>query len=232
MTHHHNYDLLLMDADGTLFDYARAEQHALTTALHDFGIDRGVDSLTRDYRSINARLWADLELGRISKEALRTERFEILFRQHNLTVDAHAFSGGYLDYLAHSSFLIEGAEEMCRYLSERATLIMLTNGIREVQLTRLAGSRIKPYIRSIVVSEEVGVGKPDPAIFAYALSQVNHTDKARVLMIGDSLSADILGGIRFGIDTCWVNLNGDTGDGEIRPAYEVNDLYALKQIIR
>ena len=231
MTQHRNYDLLLMDADGTLFDYERAEQHALTSALQDFGLVSGLDRLTRDYQRINAQLWADLELGKISKDALRTERFNILFRQHDLTVDALAFSACYLHYLAHSSFLIEGAEAVCRDLSERATLVIVTNGIQEVQLTRLAGSSIKSYIRGIVVSEEVGVGKPDPTIFTYALAQVNHYDKARVLMIGDSLSADILGGIRFGIDTCWVNLKGEAGNDAIRPTYEVHDLYALKQII-
>ena len=232
MTQHRNYDLLLMDADGTLFDYERAEQYALTSALRDFGLISGLDSLIQDYQRINAQLWADLEQGKISKDALRTERFHLLFRQHSLTVDAHAFSTCYLDYLAHSSFLIEGAEAICRYLSERATLIIVTNGIQEVQLTRLAGASIKPYIRGIVVSEEVGVGKPEPAIFTYALAQANHSDKARVLMVGDSLSADILGGIRFGIDTCWVNLKGEAGNDAIRPTYEVNDLYALKQIIR
>ena len=232
MTQHCNYDLLLMDADGTLFDYERAEQYALTSALRDFGLVSGLDSLIQDYQRINAQLWAELEMGKISKDVLRTERFNILFRQHGLPVDAHAFSVCYLDYLAHSSFLIEGAETICRYLSECATLVVVTNGIQEVQLTRLAGSSIKPYIRGIVVSEEVGVGKPEPAIFKYALAQANHTDKARVLMVGDSLSADILGGIRFGIDTCWVNLKGEARNDDIRPTYEVGDLYALKQIIR
>ena len=169
--------------------------------------------------------------GKISKDTLRTERFHRLFDQYRLAVDAQAFSECYLDYLAHSSFLIEGAEEVCRYLSERATLVILTNGIKEVQLTRLAGSSLQPYIRSIVVSEEVGVGKPDPEIFAYALAKVEHADKKRVLMIGDSLSADILGGIRFGIDTCWVNLKGETGHDAIQPTYEVCDLVALKEII-
>lgn len=232
MATHGNYDLLLMDADGTLFDYERAEQYALTKALQDFGIASGIDSLLRDYQGINARLWADLEQGKISKDALRTERFNILFQWHGLAVDACAFSTCYLDALAHSSFLIEGAEEICRCLSERATLFILTNGIREVQLTRLAGSAIRPYIQGIIVSEEVGAGKPDPAIFSYALAQAGHTDKSRVLMVGDSLSADILGGIRFGIDTCWVNLKGETGSEEIRPTYEVQDLFALKQFIR
>lgn len=225
------YELILLDADGTLFDYDLAERHALTEAIKEFGIHVDLERMINDYRRINSQLWVDLEQGKISKEKLRTERFLLLFQAVGIDIDPWEFSECYLKHLGHSCFLIDGAEEICKILSRRSKLYIVTNGIQEVQLTRLADSSIRDYIEGVVISEEVGVSKPDPSIFQCAFEKANHSDKRSAIMVGDSLSADIMGGINFGIDTCWVNLKNEKGRADIKPTFEVNHLRELSKVI-
>lgn len=225
-----NYSLILLDADDTLFDYDRAERFALETALTHFGHTGKFDEVLETYRHINGRLWKDLENGTISKNELRTERFSRLFAAHDLNYDVHDFSDRYLGLLAQGSFLITGAEELCARLSVNHTLVVVTNGIRDVQLPRIQGSPLHPYIQDIVVSEEVGVNKPDPRIFEHALRKAGHDDKKSVLMVGDSLTSDIRGGNNFGIDTCWFNPGNVINTGDIVPTHQIGALSELVEL--
>jgi YjjG family noncanonical pyrimidine nucleotidase len=231
------YKLVLVDADGTLFDYYKAEGYALKEALKYFNYSGDEKRALENYRKINSKLWLDLEMGEITKEKLRTERFKLLFKEFKVDIQVNDFSNYYLSKLGEASFLIEGAEEICRYLSEKYLLTILTNGIKKVQLSRLKGSPIDDYIDYIVISDEVGVNKPDPYIFEYTLKLVNHHNKEAIInkediiIIGDSLTSDIQGGLNFGIDTCWLNLHGLENNTGIIPKYEVNNLRELKNIL-
>jgi len=142
-----NYSLILLDADDTLFDYDRAERFAMETALNHYGHSGKFDEILATYRHINGRLWKDLENGTITKDELRTERFSRLFAAHDLPYDVAGFSERYLGQLARGSFLIPGAEDLCARLSESRTLIIVTNGIRDVQFPRIQGSPLYPYIQ-------------------------------------------------------------------------------------
>lgn len=131
------YELILLDADGTIFDYDTAEGLALEKAFaeHSWVFDRATH--LADYRAINSRMWLDFELGRVSQAGLRTERFRLLFERHGLSAEISVFSQIYLKHLAQGAFLVEGAEEVCTYLADRYSLAILTNGIREVQFARI-----------------------------------------------------------------------------------------------
>lgn len=225
------YEIILLDADGTLFDYDYAESYAFTKTIENLTDLRFSEELLKEYQEINGSLWKDLEKGQITSEALRTERFRMLLENKSQDVDVEKISHYYLDKLSEGSFLIEGAEEICQYLSEKYRLVIVTNGIKEVQKSRLEKSKINPFIEFMTISGEAGYSKPNPQIFSYTLNKINYDNANKCMMIGDSLSSDIQGGINFGIDTCWVNLKKVKNDSKLTPTYEINHLLGLKSIL-
>ena len=109
---------------------------------------------------------------------------------------------------------------------------IITNGLSAVQDNRIKKSVNTEYFEDIVVSKEIGVSKPNPEIFQHALNNINYTHKSKVLIVGDSLTSDIQGGIKFGIDTCWFNPAMDLNDAGIKPTYTIFDLMELKEILK
>ena len=225
------YKLLLLDADGTIFDFDKAEEYALQSSLEYFKYHGDFIELKKKYKIINSGLWHELELGNISKNELREERFRRLFTIYKLDFNIKDFSDIYLQFLSKGSYLIDGAVDICKYLSSKYKLVILTNGIKEVQLSRLEGSVIKDYISDIIISEEAGVNKPDPYIFEYSFNRIKHNCKSDVMIIGDSLTSDIQGGNNFGIDSCWLNLNNITNKTTALPTYSINSLAELKELL-
>jgi len=225
------YKLVLIDADDTLFDFEKAETTALQQTFASSEIP-GFDADVIDrYKAINKALWVELEKGLIDNIRLRVERFRRLFVACNIRLDAEPISSRYVQELGKCSFLLEDAEEVCRYLHAKYTVVMVTNGIKEVQYSRLEHSSIKNYIHDIVVSEDIGISKPDPRIFGHALERVGLNDKKSTLMIGDSLSSDIQGGINFGIDTCWLNPGNVPADPSFKPTYKIKQIKELFDIL-
>jgi HAD superfamily hydrolase (TIGR01509 family) len=112
-------------------------------------------------------------------------------------------------------------------LARGRRLVVLSNGIKDVQVPRIRNSPLAAYIEALVVSEEAGVGKPDPGIFEHACKVLGFHDKQGMLMVGDSLASDIQGGANFGIDTCWYNPGRRENSSELRPTYEVDSLAAI-----
>jgi 2-haloacid dehalogenase len=220
------YQWLFFDADGTVFDYDLAEQKALQGAFHDFGLDF-MPEWARRYREINRQIWIDFEKKRITAVQLRTERFRRLFESIGVETDTALFSRRYLKNLANASDLIDGAEDTLRTLHQRYRLGLITNGLQDVQRPRLAGSPLGSLFDLVVISEEIGAAKPDPRFFEYAFLQIGSPPRDAVLVIGDSLTSDIQGGINYELDTCWVNPFGCPADPGIRPTFEVRGLPEL-----
>jgi 2-haloacid dehalogenase len=202
-----NYPWLLFDADGTLFDYESAERKALAATFQDAGLPFLPGALDT-YRAINAELWAAFERGEISQPDLHLARFRRTLDALSLQADVAYFGDRYLYNLGHSPDLIDGAQEIIPHLARDHKLYLITNGIPAVQYTRLSLSPIAPFFEGITISGEVGHAKPDPRIFDAAFEGMGHPPKNEVIIIGDSLSADIEGGHAYGIDTCWYNPNG------------------------
>ncbi|WP_379132213.1 YjjG family noncanonical pyrimidine nucleotidase [Paenibacillus sp. sgz500958] len=223
------YELILFDADDTLFDYEMAERHALHSAFEQFGYPAGAAEHTVVYKEINKALWRELELGLISSMALRVERFRRLFATQGLELEPEVFSEAYLKYLGEGSFLIPGAVELCGEL-DGLRLAIITNGIREVQTSRIQGSLLCNTFEQVIISEEAGCQKPEKGIFDYAFNKLGLTDKDKVLIVGDSLTSDIQGGINYGIDTCWYNPRGAVNASNLQPTYEIRDLSELLAI--
>lgn len=224
------YDVILFDADDTLFDYGMAESHALSNAFLHVGMPTGAEDYAASYQEINHALWRDLEQGKISSAALRVERFNRLFAANALELDPEAFSEAYLRFLGEGTFLIQGAIELCEELAG-CRLAIITNGIKEVQTSRIQGSPLSETFEQIIISEEAGCQKPETGIFDYAFAKLGISDKEKVLIVGDSLTSDIQGGINYGIDTCWFNPLGKENTSGVQPKYEIRDLSKLLYIV-
>ena len=228
------YELLLLDADETLLDFRRAETFALERAFADRGLVATPEAVAR-YDAINKEIWRRLERGEIDQARLKVERFALLFADMGVGLDAADFSELYLGWLGRGSFLLPGAEELCAYLAAKYRLAIVTNGIAKVQRPRFEASPIRRHFGAIVISEEVGAAKPQPAIFERACEAMGVLDKSRVLMIGDSLSSDIAGGAAYGIDTCWLNTSGSAAAAAMAkvptPTYVVRDLAGLMALL-
>jgi YjjG family noncanonical pyrimidine nucleotidase len=224
------YPWLLFDADDTLFDYASAEATALRGAFEAEGVTFRPAWLPV-YRRVNARAWRDLEDGRVTAARLRVRRFEQLFAELGVGLDPVAFGGAYLGQLAMQAQLVEGALEVLEALLADHRLAIVTNGLAEVQRPRLARSPLAPLVDHLVISEEVGAAKPDPAIFAAVLARLGGPDRRDVLLIGDSLRSDIAGGVASGLDTCWFNPAGVARPDGPRPSYEIRRLADLPAIV-
>ena len=224
------YDWLLFDADGTLFDFARAEALALEGTFRDMAIpfDPGYWPI---YNEINRQVWVDFENGQITAEALRWMRFKRLFEKLGLAADAENFSACYLSNLAQVPDLLPGALDLIQRLRGKYHLALITNGLKDVQRPRLAHSALANDFEVVAISEEMGVAKPDPLYFTALFENLGWPNKTRVLVIGDSLSSDIQGGRNYGLDTCWFNPSCQDGSLAIQPTYEIHRLDDLLSIL-
>lgn len=245
------YAWIVLDADNTIFDFDQAEYGALSRTLAQFGIVC-TDSIRSEYAAISARLWRAFERGALTSARLRVARFEELLRfgrvptssqsggrdsERALERDAAAISDRYIEELGRESGLLEGAEAVVRSLVQTHRLLLATNGIADIQRRRFGASVLRDCFEDIVISDEIGVAKPDRGYFDEAFRRMGGPDRGHVLMVGDSLSSDIAGGIGYGIDTCWFDLRGQGLDAAarhlppLRPTYRITDLGELLRVV-
>lgn len=225
------YEVIIFDADETLFDFKKSERESLKNTMREFNIEYDENYHLKVYKDINTAIWKELENGLITQKKLKVERFKRLSHGLNAGFDEIKFAKSYMKHLSYASFLYDESMALVESLSKDYRLTIITNGLTDVQENRIRKSIIGTYFEDIVISEEVQVSKPDPKIFELALNNIKYTNKRKVLMVGDSLSSDIQGGINFGIDTCWFNSNKTVNKTDIKPTYEISDLMELKNIL-
>lgn len=225
------YEIIIFDADETLFDFKKSERDAFKNTMLEFDIEYDENHHLKIYTDINMAIWKEFEDGLITQKKLKVERFKRLSDKLNAGFDETAFAKSYMKHLSNASFLYDDTVGLVESLHKNYRLTIITNGLTDVQDNRIRKSIIAKFFEDIVVSEEVEVSKPDPKIFEHALNNIKHTDKSKVLMVGDSLTSDIQGGINFGIDTCWFNPNKIVNKTGIKPTYEISNLMELKDIL-
>ena len=223
------YKLVLFDADGTLFDFDTAEKQAFEKTFKQFGIDKNLRQLHKEYEIINMAIWRDFEQKKITSEKLRIERFRRFFAKENLQLNPNVISPIYLKYLSEGTHLLQGAKEIVSFLFGKCELALATNGLADVQNPRFADSDLAKYFKHIFISEEIVYPKPNPEFFQHIFEKLPHKDST--IIIGDNLASDIKGGNDFGIDTCWFNPNKRNNESGIIPTFEINNLAKLKKII-
>jgi len=225
------YDIFLFDADNTLYDYDKAEAYALKTMFERRGFDYSEDIRIK-YRAINDPLWESLAKGEISKDDLQTIRFAKLFNEIGVQYNEVDFNASYLVELGKAPFLINGAEDICKAIVyNNKQVYIVTNGVMATQESRIKYSLLKDYISNSFVSEVVGYVKPDIRYFDYVFTNIPQVSKDKILIIGDSLTADITGGNKAGIDSCWFNIQGIQNNTDIQPTYEIHCLSELHKFV-
>lgn len=225
-----HYDWLWFDADGTLFNFNRAEELALKQVFQLINVPFQ-DEYASLYKEINQQLWHALEKQEITPAVLQVRRFELLLQALHVEYSASQLSDEFLRQLAACGDLLEGAFELLKALSGSSQIAIVTNGLQAIQRGRLAHSEIRDFVAELIISEEVGAAKPKTEFFEAASARTGNPPKSAVLIIGDSLSADIQGGANYGIETCWYNPLGESRPAGVHITYEIRHLRDLLNLI-
>ncbi len=223
------YTCLFLDLDNTLLDFQRAEANAIKQVLRDFSLPAHNEIISL-YSDINLSFWKRFEKGEIPREAIFEGRFKTLLSALGEERDTRAISDKYCSYLAQGYYKTEGADEILSYLKNKGyRLFATTNGFAFTQYNRIEKSGLAPYFEGIFISEELGCQKPEREYFLKCSKAAGITDFSEILVVGDSQSSDILGGINAGLDTCWYNPQGDKP--KYKSKYEIKNLAELKSIL-
>lgn len=224
------YTILLFDADQTLLDFHRSEHEAVTDCLEAFGVSVSDETISK-YSEINTMYWKMLERGEIEKDKLYSERWKTFAEFYGYDIDAEKISRLYIDRLSEKAYLLDGAEQLCKKLSEHCRLYIITNGNKKVQNGRFGKLDISKLFADRFISEEIGYEKPSREYFDIVKSKIPDFDAKKALVIGDSLTSDIAGGINAGIDTCWYNPKGLPAQTGINITYTVRKLSEIEDIV-
>lgn len=225
------YDIVLLDADNTLFDFNAAEARALDAVLAEFGWPRDEET-KQTYLEINHALWSAFDRGEAEEGFLTVERFRRLGERLGRRADPAEMNRRYLDRLGACSLLLPGAEELCRTLrAAGCRLALATNGVARVQHARLAGSPLVPYLERLFISGEMGTRKPEPAFFRAALAAMGAEDMDRCVMVGDGLGSDVKGALSVGLDVIWFAPGGADAPADRRPTHTARSLEEIGRII-
>lgn len=223
------YTTLLFDLDHTLLD----SDTSLTVAFEETMTAAGLDDAGSHYGQfdrINRALWTQVEQGTMTPPEVHVARFEEFASQVGVDAEPVSLASAYAAGLGRHGELYEGARELLEHLAEHATLAMVTNGLSDVQRTRIERLELHQYFDAIVISAELGVSKPAAGIFDATFEALGWPDKGTTIMIGDNLPSDIRGGADYGIATCWYNPTAKTTDADI-VTHEVTDLAQIVDVV-
>ncbi|MCM1289278.1 MAG: YjjG family noncanonical pyrimidine nucleotidase [Corallococcus sp.] len=226
------YEVLLFDADNTVLDFDKSEEQALKAAFVCNGLPYDA-SILQIYRNNNIAQWQRYERGEISRDEVLLNRFTDTFAQLGVSADIMSVAELYEKRLHSGFFVVPYAEDVLAVLqSSGYRLYIVSNGVLTIQNSRMAGSGLDKYFIKRFISEEIGYPKPHVEFFNRSFAQIDGLDKSKTLIIGDSLSGDIQGGINAQIDTCWFNPNNMENTFGIAPTYEIRDLREIFDIVK
>lgn len=213
------YHTVLLDADMTLLDFRRSEREALQVVFARRGYHFGPEEEAL-YEKINNALWAAFARGEIDQDFLGVERFAAFMRVQGGNHDPRAWNQEFVNTVGKGAYLLPGAWAFCEKLCDIGlTLAIATNGMPSAQRGRYEGTGLNTLIPHIFISMELGVQKPLPQFFDKVCEALNITDRSQMVMVGDGLDSDILGGNRAGIDTIWFNPQNSPLTGSARPTF-------------
>lgn len=236
------YETILFDLDDTLLDNSKSIKYAFSCVCKHLNIPYTKDLGNIWYEYDNA-YWQEWYHGKIiipnniqtTEEKviyLRTNRFINFFKDKNISLEnAIKINELYCNSLSINIVEIENAKETIEYLHDKYELIIATNGAKAAASKKIKKLQIKNYISKIITSEEAGIGKPNKSFFDFVLEKTNNKDKNKIIMIGDSLTTDIKGGINYNIDTCWFNKENEENKSNYSPTFTINKLLELKKIL-
>lgn len=223
-------EFLFLDLDDTILDFHKAERIALSKTIRQFGVEPTEEVLAR-YHVINRWHWEQLEQGKLTRAEVLENRFGVLFAELGVAADKAACARAYEKNLSIGHYFLPGAEEAVDRLSKKYRLFLASNGTASVQKGRMTSANLYRFFEKVFVSQEIGHNKPSKAYFDGCFAQIPDFEPAKAIIVGDSLSSDIQGGINAGILTCWVNPAHAPGRVDIVPDYEIEALSQLEALL-
>jgi len=224
------FEFLFLDLDDTILDFKKAERIAISKTIREFGLEPTEEVLHR-YHLINKWHWEQLELDKLTRPEVLQNRFGVLFEEFGVEADKAACAKAYEQNLSVGHWFLPGAEETVDHLSRHYRLFLASNGTASVQKGRMTSANLYRFFEKVFVSQEIGHNKPSKAYFDGCFAQIPGFDRSKAIIVGDSLSSDIKGGINAGITTCWVNPTHAPGREDIRPDYEIEYLHQLPALL-
>ena len=222
-------EFLFLDLDDTILDFHKAERIAIAKTIRDFGVEPTEEILAR-YHVINKWHWEQLELGKLTRAEVLENRFKMLFSELGVEVNPTQVARTYEKNLSIGHYFLPGAEGAVDALSKKYRLFLASNGTASVQKGRMTSANLYRFFEKVFVSQEIGFNKPSKDYFDACFAQIPGFDRDKALMVGDSLSSDIKGGINAGMRTVWVN-PGHLESGSVKPDYEIEALSQLEGLL-
>ena len=226
------YKYLLWDIDGTILNFEKAEKRAIRTLFEKFNLGECTDEMLSHYIEINKKYWKLLECGEMEKERILVERFVEFFEKEGIRTDvASEFNRAYQLALGDTIAFNDDALEILKAQKKNYQIIIVTNGTAIAQKKKLERSGLDKIADNIFISEEVGYEKPSIHFFERVIAKAGIDDVSQAVIIGDSLTSDIQGGVNAGIDTCWYNPKEEVNDTNLKPTYIIKNLHELCEIV-
>lgn len=219
---------VLIDIDNTLLDFNASATLAMEESFLSHGLPFRPE-MFKTFKRVNDSLWLKIEKNEITRAELHAVRFDLILKELGLNYDGKKIEKDFLSNLNHCAVKIDGAEDIMKYLSRKYVVCTASNAPTLQSKTRLAYSGLNKYVTREFISEEIGFAKPGKEFFDVCMNALSPIKKEETVMIGDSLTADIAGGVNYGLKTIWYNPNGENcGFGLFG---EVKTLSALKKIL-
>lgn len=228
--------VLLWDVDGTLLSFAKAEAYAIRKCFDIFNLGTCTDEMLARYSEINVGYWERLERGEMTKPQILDGRFIDFFTECGIDASkAHEFNAEYQIRLGDNVYFMDGAEELIKEYADKYKQYVVTNGTIEAQTRKLAASGIRDIAHGCFISDEIGCEKPTHGFFEKVwetiFEEIGECDKREVMIIGDSLTSDMQGGINEGFVTCWYNPECKENKRGLELDYEIRDLNEIREIL-
>ena len=224
---------ILWDIDGTILNFQSAAENSLKNTFRKFGYGKITDELLHMYEGINDVYWCKLEKGEITKEKLLVERFVEFFTKIGVeTTRVKEFNQAYLNGLLDTVVFMPEAYETVKKLHPQYKQYIVTNGVKQLQRQKIAKAKIEEFFDGIFISDEIGHEKPQIEFFDYVFDRIETQNRDEIMIIGDSLTSDIAGGIHAGIHTCWYHPSNEENHSDIKPEFTVMSHLAFQELLK
>lgn len=223
---------VFIDVDNTILDFNKSSKIAIIKTAKELNVELN-NSLFGVFKVINDYLWRQIEDRKITKDELWNMRFNMVFSECGIDFkDGALFDEKYRQNLYNAAVPVDNAIEVLRYLKSKYKVCVTSNSLRhDQQVNRLEIAGMMQFIDEVFTSEHIGYAKPDTRFFDACLNSLGSITKDEILLIGDSLTADIMGGINFGIKTCWFNFENEPKPKDINPDFIITSLREITEIL-
>ena len=227
------FKVILWDVDATLLNFEKAEEAGIRGCFEKYNLGECTDEMLENYKGINRGYWQAMERGEIEKPVLLVKRFEDFLNAYGLDSSVAAgFNELYQILLGETVVFYENALETVQALKGKVLQCAVTNGTKVAQDGKLKNSGLDKEFDHVFISEVVGIEKPNKGFFDAVFTEIGEYAKDEVLIVGDSLTSDIQGGVNAGIKTCWFNPKGAENTSALKPDYEIRDIRDVLEIVK